>query len=77
MMTMGSDFCLQVLDTIKRNNGKMLESALLETLRKRGINATQRELRNALLKLEITGYIRVTSLDEERKLIEIANKEKS
>jgi len=76
-MTMGSDFCLQVLDTIKRNNGKMLESALLETLRKRGINATQRELRNALLKLEITGYIRVTSLDEERKLIEIANKEKS
>ncbi|MEM1518141.1 MAG: hypothetical protein QXI27_05520 [Nitrososphaerota archaeon] len=77
MMTMGSDFCLQVLDTIKRNNGKMLESALLETLRKRGINATQRELRNALLKLEITGYIRVTSLDEERKLIEIANKEES
>ncbi len=76
-MTMGSDFCLQVLDTIKRNNGKMLESALLETLRKRGINATQRELRNALLKLEITGYIRVTSLDEERKLIEIANKEES
>ncbi|MEM3447414.1 MAG: hypothetical protein QXP38_00820 [Nitrososphaerota archaeon] len=74
---MGSDFCLQVLDTIKRNNGKMLESALLETLRKRGINATQRELRNALLKLEITGYIRVTSLDEERKLIEIANKEES
>ncbi|MEM2003588.1 MAG: hypothetical protein QXZ49_01285 [Nitrososphaerota archaeon] len=55
----------------------MLESALLETLRKRGINATQRELRNALLKLEITGYIRVTSLDEERKLIEIANKEES
>lgn len=74
---MGSDFCTQVLDIIKRNNGKILESALLEALKNRGILTTQRELRYALLKLEITGYVRVTSLDEERKIIEIVNSKES
>jgi repressor of nif and glnA expression len=51
----------------------MLESVLLDNLKNRGINAAQREVRRALLKLEVTGYIRVTSLDEERKIIELVN----
>ncbi len=70
---MASDFCLHILDILKRNSGKMLESVLLDTLKNRGINVTQREVRRALLKLEITGYVRVTSLDEERKIIELVN----
>mgnify|MGYP001046036142 CR=1 FL=1 len=68
-----SDFCSQILDILRRNSGKMLESVLLDNLKNRGINATQREVRRALLKLEVTGYIRVTSLDEERKIIELVN----
>jgi len=74
---MVSDFCSHIIDILKRNNGKMLESSLLDNLKNRGITVTQREVRRALLKLEVTGYLRVTSLDEERKIIELVNSKES
>ncbi len=70
---MGTDLCSFVLDTIRRNNGKILENALIDALKNRGLSINQREVRRVLLKLEVTGYIRVTSLDEERKIIELIN----
>lgn len=49
----------------------MLESNLVDALRNRGLSFTSKELRSALLKLEISGYLRVFSLDEERRIIEL------
>ena len=49
----------------------MLESNLIDALRSRGMSFTVKELRRALLKLELTGYVRVFSLDEERRIIEL------
>lgn len=54
--------------------GKALEENLLEELKKRGMEVTQSELRSILMKLEIHDKVRVLSLDEERKLIELISK---
>jgi len=54
--------------------GKALEENLLEELKKRGIDVTQSGLRSVLMKLEIHDKVRVLSLDEEKKLIELITK---
>lgn len=51
-----------------------MEENLLEELKKRGIEINQSELRSVLMKLEIHDKVRVLSLDEERKLIELITK---
>ncbi|MDW8043793.1 MAG: hypothetical protein RMJ30_06110 [Nitrososphaerota archaeon] len=60
-----------VLDVLKRNSGKMMESSLLKSLQSRYKDVTLSELRKALLVMELNGVIRVHSLDEERKLISV------
>jgi len=54
--------------------GKALEENLLEELKKRGIDVTPSDLRSVLMKLEIHDKVRVLSLDEEKKLIELITK---
>jgi hypothetical protein len=62
------------MEALQRMGGKALEENLLEELRKRGIELTQSELRSILMKLEIHDKVRVLSLDEEKKLIELVTK---
>jgi repressor of nif and glnA expression len=58
-----------VVEVLRRNNKKMMESALLEALNTRGRVTSAKELREALIVLEVRGLVRVHSLDEERRLI--------
>ncbi|MCS7117665.1 MAG: hypothetical protein NZ957_02630 [Thaumarchaeota archaeon] len=60
-----------VLDVLRKNSGKMMESSLLKSLQNRYRDVTLSELRKALLVMELNGVIRVHSLDEERKLISV------
>ncbi|MDW8042505.1 MAG: hypothetical protein RMJ75_06890 [Nitrososphaerota archaeon] len=60
-----------VLDVLRKNSGKMMESSLLKSLQSRYRDVTLSELRKALLVMELNGVIRVHSLDEERKLISV------
>jgi len=64
----------RVLEILQRSGGKALEENILEELRKRGIEVTLSSLRSVLMKLEIHDKIRVISLDEERKLVELTTK---
>ncbi|MCL7403523.1 MAG: hypothetical protein LZ172_04150, partial [Thaumarchaeota archaeon] len=66
-----SELYSKVMEALQRMGGKALEENLLEELRKRGIEVTQSELRSILMKLEIHDKVRVLSLDEEKKLIEL------
>ncbi|MEM0381666.1 MAG: hypothetical protein QXZ00_06250 [Nitrososphaerota archaeon] len=58
-----------VVEILRRNNNKMMESALLEALNTRGRVTSAKELRDALIVLEVRGVVRIHSLDEERRLI--------
>ncbi|MEM0482674.1 MAG: hypothetical protein QXM16_07320 [Nitrososphaerota archaeon] len=58
-----------VVEVLRRNNKKMMESALLEALNTRGRVTSAKELREALIVLEVRGLVRVHSLDEERRLV--------
>lgn len=69
-----SELYSKVMEALQRMGGKALEENLLEELRKRGIEVTQSELRSILMKLEIHDKVRVLSLDEEKKLIELVTK---
>ncbi|MEM0444765.1 MAG: hypothetical protein QXO86_03075 [Nitrososphaerota archaeon] len=59
----------EIIEVLRRNNKKMIESALLESLNTRGRELSPKELRNALLVLEVRGLVRIHSLDEERRLV--------
>lgn len=69
-----SELSSRVLEILQRSGGKALEENILEELRKRGIEVTLSSLRSVLMKLEIHDKIRVISLDEERKLVELTTK---
>lgn len=69
-----SELYSRVLEVLQRMGGKALEENLLEELKKRGIDVTQSGLRSVLMKLEIHDKVRVLSLDEEKKLIELITK---
>lgn len=69
-----SELYSRVLEVLQRMGGKALEENLLEELKKRGIDVTQSDLRSVLMKLEIHDKVRVLSLDEEKKLIELITK---
>ena len=68
---MRHSFYLAILEALRRNKGKLIESNLVDALRSKGFSFTTSDLHKALLKLEFTGKIRVFSLDEERKIIEL------
>jgi hypothetical protein len=61
------------LDVLRRLGGKAMWQNLLDELHRAGVEVTKGELNQALLKLEIHGRVRVTSLDEVRKVVELVN----
>jgi len=73
-LVLRSELYSKVLEVLQRMGGKALEENLLEELKKRGIEVTQSDLRSVLMKLEIHDKVRVLSLDEEKKLIELITK---
>lgn len=67
----GGEAYSRIVETLDRMGGKALEINLLEELKKRDVNLTLPELRRLLMKLEIHDKVRVLSLDEERKIVEL------
>ncbi|MCS7095416.1 MAG: hypothetical protein NZ988_06410 [Thaumarchaeota archaeon] len=66
-----SELIQAVLDVLRKNSGKMMESSLIKTLQSRYRDVTLMEVRKALLVMELNGIVRVHSLDDERKLISV------
>ena len=62
---------MEILEALQRLGGKALEQNLLDELRKRGEEINLEELRKNLMRLEIHGFVRVLSLDAERKIVEL------
>ncbi len=71
----GGEVYSRVVETLDRVGGKALEINLLEELKKRDVNLTLPELRRLLMKLEIHDKVRVLSLDEERKIVELIKRD--
>jgi len=67
----GSEIYPRIVEVLEKLGGKAMESNLLEELRKRGFDVTLPELRQMLMKLEIRDKVRVLSLDEERRVVEL------
>jgi len=67
----GSEVYSRIVEALEKLGGKAMESVLLEELRKRGFDITLPELRQMLMKLEIRDKVRVLSLDEERRIVEL------
>lgn len=70
----GSEAYSRIVEALEKLGGKALESILLEELRKRGFDITALELRRMLMRLEIRDKLRVLSLDEERRVVELLTK---
>lgn len=74
----GSEIYPRIVEALEKLGGKAMELNLLEELRKRGFDIDIHELRQMLMKLEIRDKVRVLSLDEERRVIElVANRKPS
>ncbi|MCS7126283.1 MAG: hypothetical protein NZ929_05160 [Aigarchaeota archaeon] len=69
-----SEIYARIIEILQKTGGKTLEENLLEELKKKGIEITLTNLRSILMKLEIHDKIRVFSLDEDKKLIELVQK---
>ncbi|MCS7132262.1 MAG: hypothetical protein N3F65_01350 [Nitrososphaeria archaeon] len=67
----GSEVYSRIVEALEKLGGKALEVNLLEELKKRGFDITASELRQMLMKLEIRDKVRVLSLDEERRVVEL------
>lgn len=72
-MLHNNSLLITVYETINKMGGKTLASTLLEELKRKGLDITLKDLYATLLKLEINGKIRVTSLDKDKKMIEIVS----
>ncbi|RLG03855.1 MAG: hypothetical protein DRN61_02100 [Thaumarchaeota archaeon] len=72
----GSEIYSRIVEALEKLGGKAMEANLLEELRKRGFDLDIHELRQMLMKLEIRDKVRVLSLDEERRLIELLARRK-
>ena len=72
----GSEIYSRIVEALEKLGGKAMEANLLEELRKRGFDIDVHELRQMLMKLEIRDKVRVLSLDEERRVIELVARRK-
>ncbi|MCS7142569.1 MAG: hypothetical protein NZ920_02060 [Aigarchaeota archaeon] len=68
---MKTSLYITILNALQRNSGKMLNVNLVDYLRGKGLQYSGEEVMKALLVLEVMGKLRVISLDEERKVIEL------
>ncbi len=75
MVKLGGEIYSRIIETLERMGGKALEQNLLDELRKkRDVELSLPELRSILMKLEIHDKVRVLSLDEERKIVELVRR---
>ncbi len=75
MVKLGGEIYSRIIETLERMGGKALEQNLLEELKKkRDVELSLPELRHILMKLEIHDKVRVLSLDEERKVVELVKR---
>ena len=70
-MIYNNSLLITIYETINKMGGKVLTSTLLEELKRKGLEITLKDIYATLLKLEINGKIRVTSLDKDKKMIEV------
>ncbi len=70
-MLYNNSLLITIYETINKMGGKVLTSTLLEELKRKGLEITLKDIYAILLKLEINGKIRVTSLDKDKKMIEV------
>ncbi|MEM3096062.1 MAG: hypothetical protein QW756_00270 [Nitrososphaerota archaeon] len=62
-----------ILTVLRKSGGKAMLQNLLDELHRTGVDISKGELNQALMKLEIHGKVRVTSLDEVRKVVELVD----
>ncbi len=62
---------IQVLEVLRKLDGKALLQNLYDEYRRHDPKITMSQLLQILMKLEIHGKVRVSSLDEERKVVEL------
>ncbi len=62
---------IQVLEVLRKLDGKALLQNLYDEYRRDDPKITMSQLLQTLMKLEIHGKVRVSSLDEERKVVEL------
>lgn len=75
VVKLGAEVYSRIIETLERMGGKALEQNLLDELRKkRDIELSLPELRQILMKLEIHDKVKVLSLDEERKVVELVRR---
>ncbi|MEM4458673.1 MAG: hypothetical protein QXN23_07650 [Candidatus Caldarchaeum sp.] len=66
---------VEVLETLRRMGGKAMLQNLLDEMKRHQSKLSTMELLQMLMKLEIHGKVRVSTLDEERKVVELLPEE--
>ncbi|MDJ0271510.1 MAG: hypothetical protein NYU39_02885 [Aigarchaeota archaeon] len=66
---------VEVLETLRRMGGKSMLQNLLDEMKRHQSRLSTMELLQMLMKLEIHGKVRVSTLDEERKVVELLPEE--
>ncbi|MDJ0272354.1 MAG: hypothetical protein QW318_07800 [Candidatus Caldarchaeum sp.] len=66
---------VEVLETLRRMGGKAMLQNLLDEMKRHQSRLSTMELLQMLMKLEIHGKVRVSTLDEERKVVELLPEE--
>jgi len=61
----------KVLELLRKMGGKAMLQSLYDEIRRSDPKPTLQDLLQTLMKLEIHGKVRVSSLDEERKVVEL------
>ncbi|MEM4281881.1 MAG: hypothetical protein QW470_03450 [Candidatus Caldarchaeum sp.] len=61
----------KILELLRKMGGKAMLQTLYDEIRRNEPKSTLQDLLQSLMKLEIHGKVRVSSLDEERKVVEL------
>ncbi|MEM1942488.1 MAG: hypothetical protein QXO30_01245 [Candidatus Caldarchaeum sp.] len=61
----------RILEVLRKAGGKAMLQSLYDDLKRQEPKTSLQEVLQALMKLEIHGKVRVSSLDEERKVVEL------
>ncbi|MEM2237708.1 MAG: hypothetical protein QXR26_05970 [Candidatus Caldarchaeum sp.] len=64
----------KILELLRKMGGKAMLQTLYDEVRRNEPKSTIQDLLQSLMKLEIHGKVRVSSLDEERKVVELVEK---
>ncbi|MCS6783907.1 MAG: hypothetical protein RMI43_04955 [Candidatus Caldarchaeum sp.] len=65
----------EVLDLLRKLGGKAMLNTLYDEMKRHRPKSSLQDLLQILMKLEIHGKVRVSTLDEERKVVELLTEE--